>query len=407
MARPSWTPLMTVILIGLATLGPVSMVSALPALPSIMAEFGAGPGGVPISMATYMFGLGAGQLPVGPLSDRFGRKPLLLIGLAVFIGSAIAITFTANETTFNTMRFFQGLAASTFFILARSIVRDLVDRERAAQMFGYVTIAVGATLVSAPFLGSLLLSAFGWHAIFFGLSIYGVVILLLTTILLPETLRAPDMDAIRPSLLVEHFGTVGRDQTFRAYLGVHLGLNTGLHAFISTSAAVFIGFLGQSPTQYAATSAFVFGGVMVGGIFVTRFVKRLGMSRVLFMSVTLAAAAGIALIAVSLIGKITVLTLAIPIAFFMLAVALGAANTQAGAMSPFPHMAGTASTTFGFIQQIYGAIIGAILGIVATGTHLPMITAIGVGGLVALVVYLVLVRSAPASAPTPAPEDTL
>lgn len=405
MARPSWTPLMTVILIGLATLGPVSMVSALPALPSIMAEFGAGPGGVPISMATYMFGLGAGQLPVGPLSDRFGRKPLLLIGLAIFIGSAIAITFTSNEAAFNTMRFFQGLAASTFFILARSIVRDLVDRERAAQMFGYVTIAVGATLVSAPFLGSLLLDAFGWHAVFFGLSIYGVVILLLTATLLPETLSAPDQDAIRPSFLVEHFGAVGRDRTFRAYLGVHLGLNTGLHAFISTSAAVFIGFLGQSPHQYAATSALVFGGVMLGGIFVTRFVKRLGMSRVLFISVSLAAVSGITLLAVSVAGIVTPLGLALPIAFFMLAVALGAANTQAGAMSPFPHMAGTASTTFGFIQQIYGAILGALLGILATGTHVPMVTAIGIGGVAALVIYLVMVRSAPTT--TTGPEDTL
>lgn len=386
---------MTVILIGLATMGPVSMVSLLPALPGIMGEFNAGSGAVAISMATYMFGLGAGQLPVGPLSDRYGRKPLLLIGLLVYIASVTAIIFASGELAFNILRFIQGLASSVFFILARSVVRDLVDRERAAQMFGYITIAVGATLVSAPLIGSAIFTMYGWEAVFIALAIYGGILLMLTAKVLPETLAEPDPDAIRPGLLAVNFREVGRDPTFRGYLAVHLGLNTGLHSFIAASSAVFITFLGQTPGQYAITTAIVFGGVMLGGLFVTRFVKRLGMARVLFFSVSVAATAGLVLVGLSIAGEVSVQAVEIPIAIFMFAVALGAANTQAGAMSPFPHMAGTASTAFGFIQQIYGALLGTLLGIFATGTHIPMVIAIGAGGVGALLVYLLLVRRLP------------
>ena len=388
--------MITIVLAGVTSLGPIAMSLVLPALPAIMDSFGAGVGAVQLSTGAYVLGLSLGQIPFGPLADRFGRKPLIVFGLVVFLICTVAMIFTTSFTEFMVLRFVQGLANASFFILARSIVRDLFDREQAAKTFGLITMTVGGSTALSPLAGSAMLNLFGWPSIFVLLAIYCAAFLIVTLWNLPETLESPDADATRLRLIARNIAVVSSHRVFIAYVAVQISLAAGLHAFVAASAPVFIGDLGQIPAEYAIVTAIVFGMVMLGGGILSSIVERVGMIRVLFIAVVIAAVASVAMGAVAVVGVVTIVSITIPMCFFMLGLSLCTPNTQAGAMSPFPHIAGTASAMLGFTQQLAAAVVAVLLGIFADGTATPMVITIGAAGIIGLLAFLLLVRPLPA-----------
>ena len=389
---------MMVAICGAAVLGPMAFELVLPAMPAIIEELRAGEGDVELSIGLMSLALAIGQFFVGPWSDRFGRRRLLMGGLMVYVISAAAITFVPDFDWFLWVRFIQGLATAAFILLSRTIIRDMFTAERAARLLSFVYLALGMSSVLSPFLGSQLLELYGWRADFYLLSALALIVLILVITKLPET--APAGGGYRGmGRLLGDYVQILRNPVFRANLAVNCMFSMGLISFVSASAPVYITFLGESPAAYAVAVGIVFSGSVAGSLVSSRVVVRAGIRRVLLAAAIVAAASGTTLLGLSVAGVVSAVWITIPMFFFLFAFALGSPQTVAAALTPFPNTAGTASSVFGVVQGL--AIAGAsfVLSVFADGTQWPMVVMVAAVGITSLVLYLAFIRRRAGMAP--------
>ena len=384
---------------GAAVLGPMAFELVLPAMPAIVDELRAGEGDVELSVGLMSLALAIGQFFVGPWSDRFGRRRLLMGGLMVYIISAAAVTFVPDFDWFLWVRFIQGLATAAFILLSRTIIRDMFTAERAARLLSFVYLALGMSSVLSPFIGSQLLELYGWRADFYLLSALALVVLILVITKLPETAPAGGGDYRGMGRLLGDYVQILRNPVFRANLAVNCMFSMGLISFVSASAPVYITFLGESPEAYAVAVGIVFSGSVAGSLVSSRVVVRAGIRRVLLAAAIVAAASGTTLLGLSVAGVVSAVWITIPMFCFLFAFALGSPQTVAAALTPFPNTAGTASSVFGVVQGL--AIAGAsfLLSVFADGTQWPMVIMVWVVGITSLVLYLALIRPRAGAAP--------
>ena len=374
------------------SLGPMGLAAVLPALPATVAAFGAGTGGVQISLGAYMVGLSLGQIVYGPVSDRIGRRPPLFAGIMIFIASNFAILIISSFQELLVVRFFHGFASAAIYILARSIVRDIYDREQAAKMYGIMLVTTGALTAASPMAGGWLTDHVGWQAIFLALGTHGIFVLVLVYIAQPETLAVKNPLATRLGPLLANAADIISHRVFLVFLALQLCVGGGLTVIIVGSPTAFMESLGHSSTEYAAIIGTIFGMSMIGGVVVNRLVVRVGMARVLIAGVTLMVLSGSAAVSLGLTNNMSLMAVAVPFAVFMLGLSLCSPNVQAGAMSSFPEKAGTASSVLGFIQQLSNAGVGFLLGATANGTGAPAMIGLGIFGACALVIFVIFVR---------------
>ena len=383
---------------GAAVLGPMAFELVLPAMPAIVDELRAGEGDVELSIGLMSLALAMGQFFVGPWSDRFGRRRLLVGGLMVYVISTAAITFVPDFDWFLWVRFIQGLATAAFILLSRTIIRDMFTAERAARLLSFVYLALGMSSVLSPFLGSQLLELYGWWADFYLLSALALIVLILVITKLPETAPAGG-DYRGLGRLLGDYVQILRNPVFRANLAVNCMFSMGLISFVSASAPVYITFLGESPEAYAVAVGIVFSGSVAGSLVSSRVVVRAGIRRVLLAAAIVAAASGTTLLGLSVAGVVSAVWITIPMFFFLFAFALGSPQTVAAALTPFPNTAGTASSVFGVVQGL--AIAGAsfLLSVFADGTQWPMVVMVWVVGITSLALYLAFIRRRAGMAP--------
>ncbi len=384
---------------GTAVLGPMAFELVLPAMPAIVEELRAGEGDVELSVGLMSLALAIGQFFVGPWSDRFGRRRLLMGGLMVYIISTAAITLVPNFDWFLWVRFIQGLATAAFILMSRTIIRDMFTAEQAARLLSFVYLALGMSSVLSPFVGSQLLDLYGWRADFYLLSALALIVLILVITKLPETAPAGGGDYRGMGKLLGDYTQILRNPVFRANLAVNCMFSMGLISFVSASAPVYITFLGESPEAYAVAVGIVFSGSVVGSLVSSRVVVRAGIQRVLLAAAIVAAASGTTLLGLSVAGVVSAVWITIPMFFFLFAFALGSPQTIAAALTPFTHTAGTASSVLGVIQGL--AIAGAsfLLSVFADGTQWPMVIMVWVVGITSLVLYLGFIRRRAGAAP--------
>ncbi len=377
---------------GAAVLGPMAFELVLPAMPAIVDELRAGEGDVELSIGLMSLALAIGQFFVGPWSDRFGRRRLLVGGLMVYVISTAAITFVPDFDWFLWVRFIQGLATAAFILLSRTIIRDMFTAERAARLLSFVYLALGMSSVLSPFVGSQLLELYGWRADFYLLSALALIVLILVVTKLPETAPAGGGDYRGMGRLLGDYAQILRNPVFRANLAVNCMFSMGLISFVSASAPVYITFLGESPGAYAVAVGIVFSGSVAGSLVSSRVVVRAGIRRVLLAAAIVAATSGATLLGLSAAGVVSAVWITIPMFFFLFAFALGSPQTVAAALTPFSHTAGTASSVFGVVQGL--AIAGAsfLLSAFADGTQWPMAVMVAVVGITSLVLYLAFIR---------------
>ena len=364
--------------------------SSLPAMPAIAIGLATDNAAVQLSLSMFMLGMAVGQLVHGPLSDRFGRKPVLLFAASLYTVVTFGTIFVTDVETLTVLRLFQGFAGASGHILTRAIVRDRFDREDAARLLSYIMLMLAAAPIVAPILGAHLTLALGWRSVFVFLAIYGAVVVVANLIFLEETNKTPDRNALSPGWLVRAFNEVLSSRVFWGNLLCAVSAFAALFAFLSGSSAVMISYLNIG----ADTFSYVFAGVMVGHlgalIWGGRMVGRYGIDRILRAGVVLNAAGGVLIGALAWSGMATVAAIAIPSALMMAAFALIVPQAAASAMSPFPHIAGAASSLMGFLQLSAGAATGALVAYFSDGTQLSMTTAMCVAGLIGLVGYMLI-----------------
>ncbi len=348
----------------------------VPALPALTQALGAEVGAAQHTMTLYFIGLAAGQLLWGPLSDRYGRKPILLGGLAIMLAASLAATLAESLGAVIAARLAQGLGMSSGALIGRTIVRDLYAHEQAAKLLSSMAIVFSLVPLAAPLSGGFLAGTAGWPAVFVALAAVAAG-LVVAVLFLRET--APQALASRPGVFAT-FGTILRDRRFLAPYSVFLCTQIGILAWVSNSSFTLISGLGVGPAAYGAMFALVMSGQILGAWVSSRLVLRLGIGRMLRAGAALMLAAGAAAAAPAWAGAGHWLFVVLPFIVFLFGAALVVPNATAAAMAPFPATAGAVSSLIGTIGFTAGALISTALGAAFDGTARPMATVAGVAG---------------------------
>ena len=352
----------------------------VPALPAIAQSLGAHVSAGQLTLTAYFAGLAAGMLLWGPLSDRFGRKPVLLGGLATMLVASLAAAVMESIAAVALARLAQGLAMSSGAVIVRSIVRDLHAHDQAARMLARVAIVFSIVPIAAPLAGAQLVGRWGWQAVFWGLAAAAAALLVATALRLDETAPVP-RQSIRPAALVQSFGGILGDRRFYPPLLLLLCGQIGILAWVSNSAFTLVRGLGVSTQEYGWMFALVMLGQITGAWFSSRLVLRIGMARLMRVGAALALGAGLVAALFAWTGVKHWSAVVLPFAVFLAGSALITSNATASALSPFARAAGTASSLLGAIAFTCGALVSTILGAAFDGSARPLATAAALAGL--------------------------
>jgi MFS transporter, DHA1 family, multidrug resistance protein len=387
--RPMGFPEFVIVIAAIMALNPLAMDMMLPALPNIGTAFDIPSANhLQLVLSTFLIGFGAGQFVMGPLSDRFGRRPVLLGGMTVY---AVASVLAVAAPTFETLllaRALQGLGTSATRVIATSIVRDCYVGRRMASVMSLAMMVFIAVPVIAPSFGQAVLLVTQWRGIFIVLMAYGLLALAWSVLRLPETLPESERKSLAPRDVLDAFR---QTLTNRQTLGYALAAGSvigSLFAFVFCAQQVFTGIyhLGHYfPLAFAAIAA----GTAIAGFANARLVGRLGMRVISHGAlVGYAAVAGLMLLAASLHALPLWLFMALS-ALMMFSFGMMIANFTALAMEPQGRIAGTASSLYGSITTLFGIVIGTAIGQSYDGTLVPFSTGFFLCTLAALAIVAV------------------
>lgn len=340
-----------------------------PALPALAEAFGASVGAAQATVTTYFLGLAGGQLLWGPLSDRYGRKPVLLVALALMLAATVAAALAASIAAIASARLAQGVGMAGGVVIGRSIVRDLHAHEQAARLLSRMMVVFSLVPICAPLAGAALASGAGWAAIFWAYAGIAAALGLAVAGGLPETAAASR--ATPPGEIARRFAAILRDRRFLAPFLLFLGCQMAIICWVSHSAFVLVRE-GVSARAYGGMFAGVMLGQIAGAWTSSRLVMRLGMARLLRAGGRFVLAGGAGAAALAWAGIDHWLATVLPFGVLLFGTALVIPNATALALSPFPHAAGAASSLIGAIGFTCGALVSTLLGAAFDGTPRPM-----------------------------------
>ncbi|QCK85852.1 multidrug effflux MFS transporter [Phreatobacter aquaticus] len=379
---------LTALLAMLISMGPVSTDLYLPSLPDIGRVLGATTAQVQLTLSAFLVGFAAGQILYGPVSDKYGRKPVLVIALVLYgVGTALCAAAQSIETL-TAARCLQALGAAGPIVVARAIVRDLYEGRRAARELALMGTFMSVMPAIAPIFGGVLHVAFGWRSTFAIMLIYAACALVLVMVQLPETLRERSTAPISPIGILRTFGTIVVDRTFLANTLIFAAGYSGLFSFISSSSFILQGVYGLGPIGAGASFSTCVIGFVSGSIIGTPLVARLGEDMAIRIGIGLQALGALAMAAALGIGGLGLAGILAPMAAYTLGFGITMPQTLSAAMKPFPDKAGAASSLAGFIQMSSGAIAGVFVGHALGNSAWPLAAALGVTASIAVGTYL-------------------
>jgi len=381
-----------VLLTAIVGLGALSIDMFLPSLPAMMTAFGSDAATAQLTVTLFLAGLAASQLGWGPLSDRFGRRRVLLAGLAVYAAAGTACAFAPTMPLLIAARVVQALGAGSGPVIARAIVRDLYEPQRAARVLAAMGTAQALTPILAPILGGFVHVLAGWRAVFLVLGGFGAAFVLTAWRIVPETnvytgARAAGEGGRLAALL--------RHPRYAAYVAAAALMFSGQFAFITGSSFALIAILGVSPTVYGICFGAVAGGLMAGNAVSVRLGPRLGIEAMIRGGTIIGAGAGLVMAALAWLGARSVPTVIGPMFAYAFGLGWVLPNAMAGAIGPFPRMAGLAAAGAGFVQLTGSALYAIAVSHTYDGTLRPMTTAVATAGVAALATFAWLSRRRP------------
>ena len=388
MLKPN-TLALTTLLALLTALGPLSTDLYLPSLPSIASGFQTTPAAAQTTLSAFLFGFALGQVFHGPLSDRLGRKPVLCVGIVLFIVASFACAYAPSMDWLIAGRFLQALGASGPIVLGRAIVRDLYDGPRAGRELSRMSTVMGFVPAIAPIIGGVIEIHSGWRFSFTAMLACGVILGFVVIIGLPETLRVKITDPLSiRSILFDYFQLL-KHPRYRFYISLSALSYGGLFAFISGSSFVLQKYYGLDALLFGFSFGLVVLGYITGTLLATRFVIKIGIDRTIGYGTSALATGGSIMLIAFLFGPHSPLIILLPMMIYTMGVGLVMPQSMAGAMSPFPERAGTASSMLGLMQMIFAACGGLLLGHLLNFGALPMPLMIALLGIAALIRFRV------------------
>ncbi len=388
MLRPG-TFALTALLAALSAIGPLTTDMYLPSLPDIARQLHASTAQVQFTISAYLIGFAVGQIFYGPVSDRHGRKPVLMAAMALYCVASLACALSTSIEMLIIARTLQALGGSGGIVLTRAIVRDIYSGARAGRELSLIGSVMALAPVLAPIAGGLLQTGFGWRAVFFALVFAGLLGAGIVWLLLPETLNTRAAEPVSIASMARSYRVVARHPAYLAYLGITAASYAGLFAWISGAAFVLQNLYGLTPFDFGVAFALGSIGYMSGSALAARIVVRLGLDGVLGAGGCACAIGGLGMAAAVALGLTSSLSLVLPVAIYLAGLGMVLPQGIAGAMTPFPERAGAASSLFGFVQQSAAALCGAAVGWFLGKSAWPLVLGVAVMGCTTLVLWLV------------------
>jgi DHA1 family bicyclomycin/chloramphenicol resistance-like MFS transporter len=372
------------LLIAVTMLGTVALHIFIPALPAAGRDLGASPATVQLTITTYLIGLAAGQLVYGPVSDRFGRRPVLIGSLALYLVGFLLAIPAESIGSLIVARVLQSLGACGALVLGRAMVRDVSSDADATRQMAALMTCMTLTPALAPGLGGLIEAWLGWRAIFVVLAVIVGAILLLVIALAPETNRDP-VRTRGASFVIVGYARLLRSAKFRRYLLAGACSGTSLYAFLASAPFLYIELLHRSAQEVGLFCVIVSMGMAAGALLVRLTIGRLEIRRGARLGNLVCVAGALILLGVHLAGALTVLTLTGATLLYALGVGIAGPNIVTGVMSVDPGASGSASGLYGFCQMGVGALCTAAVGLWHDGTALPLAVVLIVASVTAAV----------------------
>ena len=379
---------------GLVAIGPISMALYTPAMPTLVEAFGTTDSMIKLTLTSYFLGFAVTQLFVGPLTDAFGRKPVTLAFLGLYLGSAVLATYAPDITWMLIARTLQGIGSAVGVAVSRAMVRDQFTGQTSARIMNTIAMMLALGPAISPTIGGIVLEAFGWREVFWCMIVYGLALLLAVFWFQKETNTYQGLHHLNPSKLARNYLRLLRTPAFMQpslLVGFSLG---NLYALSSALPFVLIYEVGLTPTAFGMTMMLQSGSFITGTVITGRLMKNREASQLLVPGMIGLCLSSVAMCLSMVLLKPSLVTVMAPVMLFAFSLAFILPACLTSAMQDFPHIAGAASSVMGFLQ-FGGGILGSLL-VAALGNPV-----LGMGTIIAAmpvtgVLLWVLLRPKPA-----------
>ena len=379
-----------IIILGLlSAIGPFSIDMYLPGFPVIAASLHTTPEMLSYSLASYFIGICAGQLFLGPLLDRFGRKRPLYGGLTIYILSSIGCAFAPTIEFLIVLRFFQAAGGCVGIVAPRAIIRDVFPVKENAKIFSLLILILGVSPIIAPTTGGYITAHFGWHNIFIILSIITFLILLAVIFYLPESKQPDPTFSLRPRPILANFKKVITNPQFYTYSLTGAMASAGLYAYLAGSPFVFMDLYHVTGQHYGWIFAIIAAGLITSSQLNNILLRKYTSGQIIRATLSLQCIIVLILVLgtynswLGLYGTITC------IFFYLCCQGFSFPNSSALSMAPFTKEAGSASALMGSIQMALGAGSSALVGLLSNGTAIPMTAVMGGCSITAFIILMI------------------
>jgi DHA1 family bicyclomycin/chloramphenicol resistance-like MFS transporter len=372
MAQPTLnkdSPWLLVLLAALVALGPLTIDMYLPALPGMLGDFASTTSRVQLTISSFLVGFALFHLVCGPLADRYGRKPVLVGGISLFVAASLGCAQASSIDELILYRFLQGVGACVGPTLARAIARDIFGPRQAARALAQIAMIMALAPAVAPTLGGILLQFFHWSVIFLVLAAYALVAIVFIIRKLPESL--PQVQSLHPLEISRNYLQLLRSVHYLVTTCASSLLYTGMIAFLSGSSFIFIDMMGVSTAHFGLLFLPTVAGYILGNAISTRLAHGREPEQVMWVGAKLGLAGAVCMVVASELTRVP-LGIVLPMSLYSMALGIVLPHAMAAALRPFPHMAGTASALLGFIQMGLSSVGGAVVGASLVDSARPM-----------------------------------
>jgi DHA1 family bicyclomycin/chloramphenicol resistance-like MFS transporter len=371
---------------------PITTDLYLPTLPGLAADLKSPMGSTQLTLSALLFAFGFSQLLLGPTADRFGRRPVLLGGLAVFVLASIGSALAPDIGALVAWRALQGVGMAAAVVCARAMVRDLYVPADGARVMSKALSGLGLIALASPLLGGLLASTLGWRHALAATGVFGAVCLATVMWAMPETLRARNPLALRVAPMFAQWGRILRHPTFTAWALLIACTYGGLFAFLAGSSFVFIDVLGSSRMACGLYIAGCSISYIVGTFWCRRWLLRHGLAGAVKRGAAFTLVGGLSMVGLAWTGVISPWAIAVPQFVYSFGHGIHQPCGQAAVVGPFPQHAGAASALAGFILAATAVAVGAWLGMAMNGTVYPLVMTVGTMSVATALVAWTLVQ---------------